>query len=155
MRLSSPARFAPLVFLLAFAGNAGCENKHIGRPCELNVKDDGGDRGAGATSTINDQALECPTRICILPPGEKTTDTGPYCTSDCSSDDDCADGETRGSSGTDKRCKTGYACAVATTVGDFCCRRMCICHDFVETPVGGFQTPAVCRPGQTSCKNVK
>lgn len=152
MRLPSAVRLAPLAFLLMLAGNLGCEDKHIGRPCELNTKDDGGDPGAGATSTINDQALECPTRICIQPPGELSTDTKPYCTADCSSDDDCSDGETRGGAATDKRCQKGYACAVATTVGDFCCRKMCICRDFVEMPN---PSPAVCRPGNTTCKNVK
>jgi hypothetical protein len=33
---------------------------------------------------------------------------------------------------------------VPTTVGDFCCEKMCVCRDFVYEPQGGFQTPAVC-----------
>jgi hypothetical protein len=155
--LSSRPRLSltPFPFLVALllVANLGCEDKKIGRPCELTVTDDG---GTGASATINDQALECPTRICLTPAAVKTTDTTSLCTADCESDDDCEDGESRDKSdSTDKRCSTGFSCAVATLAGDFCCRRMCICRDFIDIPVGGFKTPAVCMPGMSTCVNVR
>jgi hypothetical protein len=117
---------------------------------------DGG--GSGTTATINPEALECPSRICLLPGAEKTTDTTSLCTADCQSDDDCSDAETgpRNSS-TDHHCETGFACIVPTTVGDFCCRRFCACKDFLNiNPMTGYQIPKVCQSGSgnTSCKNV-
>src|SRR5437588_11320791 len=39
---------------------ARCDPKALGRPCDLGVADTGS--GAGATATINDQVLACPTR---------------------------------------------------------------------------------------------
>ena len=52
-------RLAPLLMTLGVLASAGCEDKAIGRPCDLLV-----DAGANKT-TLNPQALECPTRICV------------------------------------------------------------------------------------------
>ena len=85
--------------------------------------------------------------------------TTSLCTADCSSDDDCADGELRVSSDTgDTRCQTGFACKVAETVGDFCCRRLCVCKDFLLKTPGGYPTPEVCMStpaNKTNCKNIQ
>ena len=35
-------------------------------------------------------------------------------------------------------------CMVPITVGSFACQKMCVCLDWLNVPVGGFQTPAVC-----------
>jgi hypothetical protein len=45
---------------------------------------------------------------------------------------------------------------VATTVGDFCCERLCVCKDFVDTTRMGYNaTPEACLPGPTQiCPNV-
>src|SRR5581483_1232277 len=84
-----------LVVALAL-GSVACENKHIGRTCGLSVDPDAG-VGSGLTATL-DVALECPSRICILPAQESgPVTTTSLCTADCSSDDDCSDGERRGS----------------------------------------------------------
>jgi len=131
----------------------GCEDKHIGRVCDLDVQDAGAST-TGTTATINGQAVECPTRICVKPAADKGTNTQALCTSTCSSDDDCADGETT-SSASSGQCKTGFTCVVATTVGNFCCERMCLCKDFIDTTRTGFnKTPTVCMPGQSMCQNV-
>jgi hypothetical protein len=154
------ASVAPLVLgaLFAALASSGCEDKHIGRVCDLNVTDDGGaPTGTATTATINSEALECPSRICILPGNEKNNmDTGALCTADCSSDDDCSDGETGPKGNTsDHHCESGFACMTATVVGDLCCRRFCVCKDFVTEPQGGFQPPVVCQSGHGStCKNV-
>jgi hypothetical protein len=151
---------APLALLVAAAAFSvlafGCDDKHIGRLCDLNAGD--ADAGAsGTTATINPEALECPSRICLLPGMEKTTDTTSLCTADCTSDDDCsnAEGGPRNSS-TDHHCETGFACIVPTTVGDFCCRRFCACKDFLNiNPMTGYKIPEVCQSGSGStCKNV-
>jgi len=127
------------------ARGASCENKHIGRACTLSVDPDAGTSG-GSTATL-DVGLECPSRICMLPAREAffadTPLTTSLCTADCSSDDDCADGELRSSSNP-AGCKGGFACKVAETVGDFCCRRLCVCKDFIG------KTPRVATPLRTS-----
>jgi hypothetical protein len=142
--------------MLAALGTAGCENKHIGRTCDLDV-DGGVDGGSATQATINPEALECPSRICLLPAAQTTTDTTAFCTAGCSSDDDCSDGETgpKGSQ-TDHRCETGFACVVATVAGPFCCQKFCVCKDFTgPPPSGGFPFPADCIPHTGStCQNV-
>ncbi len=146
---------ASLSFVLTLAvvglASSGCEDKHIGRPCDLSAQD-AGVSGTGNNATINSQAVECPSRICLQPAADKNIGSvKPLCTADCSSDDDC-DGETGGKGS--GLCTTGFVCMVPTTVGDFCCRKMCVCKDLVEIPTGGFKTPEVCKPGQTMCHNV-
>ena len=121
---------APLALALLFF--AGCPEKHIGRPCDLgtdNVPDP-------TTITINPQALECPSRICILPTQGLTTDTKPFCTDSCSNDDDCSDGEKRGSSPEDRRCNTGFACRTVIPKlanNPLSCKPVCVCKDFLST----------------------
>jgi hypothetical protein len=135
--------------------DAAADPLHIGRPCQLGVDDDAGTPG-GPIATITSPALECPTRICILPGAEKVTDTSASCTASCTSDTDCANGELGDPNDpSDPRCKGGFVCAVATTAGDFCCRKLCICVDFVNVPAGGFQTPASCTPDAgNTCQNI-
>ena len=150
-----------LLVVAVVLGGASCENKHIGRKCLLSVDPDPGNSG-GTTATI-DVGLECPSRICMLPAREAFQApplTTALCTADCSSDDDCADGELRNTSDTsDTRCQTGFACKVAETVGDFCCRRLCVCKDFIgKTPAGGYPTPEVCMStpdNKANCKNIQ
>jgi hypothetical protein len=156
--MSSARRQAPLAFafavMFAALGLGGCENKHIGRLCELGAGSVDG--GTGSTAIISSPALECPSRICILPGAEKDPgSTGSLCTATCSSDDDCSDGETVSATATgDPHCKTGFACMVPTTVGPFCCQKMCVCRDFVTEPMGGFPTPQACMSGAGECQNV-
>jgi hypothetical protein len=152
--LTSAPRILAVTFVAALAlTSAGCEDKHIGRPCDLSVKD-GGLPPSGNTATINSQAVECPSRVCLLPAADKTSNVGALCTADCSSDEDCEDGETSSDMSTG-RCNTGFVCAIPTTVGDFCCRKMCVCKDLIDTSGNVYQqTPEVCKPGQSTCKNV-
>jgi hypothetical protein len=159
-RIRPARRFAshiplPLLLLLAMVASSACENKHIGRPCELAITDDGGSSGGGTNATI-DVGLECPARICLLPAAEQTAPgTTSLCTADCSSDDDCADGELRNRSDpTDFRCVSGFTCQVAVTVGNFCCRKLCVCKDFV---IPTTKRPAVCDPtpaNKANCQNI-
>jgi hypothetical protein len=143
---------AVVLFGVVLLLGAGCENKAIGRPCD--VQSDAGSMQA----VFNGQALECPSRICIKPSREQnvaTTDTSPYCTAECSKDSDC-DGERRDpSNGKDRRCKGGFVCGVGFEVGPLCCKKICLCRDFL-TQSGGLQTPASCdkSKGISTCQNL-
>lgn len=150
--------FAPLLLLLV-AGNFSCEDKHIGRVCDLQI--DAGVTGSGSSSNaVLNTALECPSRICLLPANARGVNTTSLCTADCSSDDDCSDAETRDkSSSSDLRCQEGFTCTVAATVGDFCCRKLCVCRDFLNIPAtGGIVPPAVCAStpaNKAQCQNIQ
>lgn len=140
--LPSSSRLLPLVrrfSLLAVLAGASflsaCEDKHIGRPCGIGVQ-----MSTDPTvATVNPSALECPSRICLLPAQERMAQmppTGPLCTDECSSDDDCSDGETRNTSDpTDKRCVGGFKCRRVIPnleSNPLSCKRVCVCLDFLN-----------------------
>ncbi len=85
---------------------------------------------------------------------------GAFCTAECSSNDDCADAESGSKNDGTTKCKSDFVCMVPTTSGPFCCQKMCVCHDFVIEPKGGFQTPTACKPPGSggpmppTCENV-
>ena len=145
--ISPTARsFALLALALAMFGLGGaCEDKHIGRTCELGTMPMGGT--SGSIATVSSPALECPSRICLLPGAEtgNTQMTGPLCTATCESNEDCEDGETGPKNDpNDAHCENGFVCMWPTTVGNFACQRFCVCRDFVAEPPGGFRKPTVC-----------
>ena len=112
---------------------AGCPDKHLGRLCEIPI--DGGVTMQPPTNfSINSLALECPSRICIKPANLTGVDTTSLCSEECSTDDDCADGEKRVSEKEDpmdRRCKTGFACRtpIPKLEGSqyYPCKRLCVC----------------------------
>ncbi len=149
-------RRLPLVAFMAVAAlvSTGCEDKAIGRVCD--VQADGGTLQA----LFNGQALECPSRICLRPAKDNTVpnavNTTALCSAECSKDSDC-EGETRDkSNGKDRRCEKGFVCGVAFEVGPLCCKKLCICKDFVTIPQGGLPKPASCDPekSQSTCPNL-
>jgi hypothetical protein len=153
------------VLVLGGVGTTGCEDKHIGRPCELGA--DAGTTGAsgGSIAIVSSPVLACPSRICLLPQdvlGAASLGDGPTCTATCSSDDDCSEAETtsKGNS-SDTHCKGHFYWGVATTSGPFCCQKFCICNDFIGEPGGGAQTPTACLsasaggPNPKTCVNVQ
>jgi hypothetical protein len=127
-----------------------CEDKAIGRLCDVQAADAG-----NLQAVFNGQALECPSRICIKPAYQQTASvdkgTAAYCTAECSSDSDC-DGATRSGTG-DKKCSGGFICAVAFEVGPLCCKKLCVCKDFVDPKVG-LPTPASCNKNVSTCQNL-
>jgi len=135
--------FALAALALTMFAMGACEDKHIGRLCELGTTPTGG--STGQITIISSPALECPSRICILPGDQKGTTRGSLCTASCEDNSDCEDGET-GPVGdpNDKHCETGFACVWQGNVGNFPCQRFCMCRDFVYEPMGGFQKPADC-----------
>jgi len=145
--MTRPFAAEMIVFGAFWLAAAGCHSTHVGAPCSLDVP---GDAGAPPeTATINPTAPECPGAICVLPASDAVTGTGPLCSADCSTDSDCSDSETTHDLA-NPRCKSGFACAVLTTVGPFCCRKLCACRDFFSGPI---ETPLACMPGG-GCPNV-
>ncbi len=140
------------------AGFLACNPNSIGRPC---VNPEG---SAVQGTQVSSPALECPSRLCLIQPGQLGSDTDggsrATCTAECQSNGDC-DPETN------KFCKAGFACAIASTAGPFCCRKLCVCRDDLVPGVnldpidGGVQIPHSCDPltysaGQVpQCPNVK
>jgi hypothetical protein len=143
-------------------GLFACNPNSIGRPC-INP----GGQAVGGTQ-ISSPALECPSRLCLIQPANASTgNTGAgdggaayraTCTAGCNSNSDC-------SPETNAQCQDaagnplGFVCAVATTGGPFCCRKICICRgDLVQgvnvDPDGGVVTPFVCNAANGStCPN--
>ena len=141
--LSSAVFAASLLSLTV--GLGGCEDKAIGRVCELTAAV-GNQNGA----VVNGQALECPSRICLRPAVDiahkaETVDTTSLCSAECSKDSDCDGGETRAAGKMlDHRCKSGFVCGVAQVTGSFCCKKLCMCKDFLVIPASGLETPSAC-----------
>jgi hypothetical protein len=127
----------------------------FGTVCETGVAIGG---GAGAVTVISSDAAECGSHVCLLPGAEKDPrGTGALCTVACNSNTDCVAGVIGDRNDpNDHRCKGGFVCATPTTVGDYCCQRMCTCADFITVPAGGFTTPPACTSGAASaCANVR
>lgn len=144
-------------------GLLACNPNSIGRPCV----NPGGQAVKG--TQVSSPALECPSRLCLLQPPNASTgnvgtgqsdDGGTYratCTAQCEDNSDC-EAETK------QYCKEGFACAVATQAGPFCCKKICICRgDLIKgTNVddeGNVLTPHSCLPEvqaqNHTCSNVK
>jgi hypothetical protein len=130
-----------------------CKNDQgVGKTCDLGDSADSPSRTA-----INSNASECQTGVCLkvaLDPSKASVDppTGATCSAECSSDSDC-DGELRDSANpADTRCKSGFACGVPFVVGPYCCKRYCMCRDFLGS--AGATTPAACQgpDARTTCQ---
>ena len=119
-----------------------CSGEPVGRLCDL------GTLMPEATEVVvASPSLDCVSRTCLrypaqrdLPPGSRPL--GPndgLCTSECQSDEDC-------DRVPESPCITGFTCGIAVTVGPFCCRKFCICKDYVVVPeaTGELGTPAAC-----------
>lgn len=159
-----------LLFCTLLAGVVGvafvaCNPNSIGRPC---VNPQGSDvRG----TQVSSPALECPSRLCLISPananhtepvlGDGGTQPVAVCTAECNNTGDC-DPETH------KYCTQGFTCAIVTTAGPFCCKKLCVCREDLQPGVnqdpidGGTIIPHSCDPatyaqggGTPTCPNVK
>ncbi|MDX2023634.1 MAG: hypothetical protein SF187_25575 [Deltaproteobacteria bacterium] len=119
----------------ALLGTSACEDQAIGRTCKVLAST------TETSGVFNDQALECPTRLCIQPSydqGVVNSGTSAFCTAECSKNSDCDEAETRDKNNTnDKRCTQGFACAQPFVVGPLACKKMCVCKDFVKVDAKG------------------
>lgn len=129
---NSSSFFLLLMVAVGVSSAAGCADKHIGRPCETGLPVEGN------TAKVSDQALECPSRICLLPAlavSPQMPPTGPSCTDYCNGDDDCSDGEARNGTTNPNGCKNGFACriAIGKLENPLACKRVCVCKDFLTS----------------------
>ena len=129
-------------------GAVACGGEPVGRICFIGV-----DAGNETQAIIASPALECPSRQCLHQPLQGQLPEGSQfaalCTADCEADDDCEKVP-------ESPCVNGFTCAVPVVVGPFCCRKMCICKDYLVIPDGGVPLPAACDPGNAdnTCCNL-
>jgi hypothetical protein len=144
LRTSVLAAF--ILAALALLGNTGCEDKAIGRPCDVLTD------ASLVQGVYNSEALECPSRICLKPIAQTnasmpTPPTTSYCSASCSQDSDC-DGQTRDPKNSlDTRCATGYTCGIPFVRGKICCQKLCLCKDFID-PKTYTPNPIACQGGE-------
>jgi hypothetical protein len=140
--------FGTLALALVAFGNTGCEDKAIGRPCDVFTGD------AGISQALyNPLAVECPSRICIKPAAVQgiSPDTTALCSAPCSQDSDCDPSQARACNQAtdpnckDYRCQSGFACAIPFITGPICCQKLCVCKDFYAG--SSITTPPACQGG--------
>ena len=134
-------------FLAALFLCAACSNNPVGNVCVIdgiNIDPAGADTeddNANTEVVVSSPALDCTSRTCLFQPNEGGAAGGvnvPLCSDFCDSSDDC---DREASS----PCQTGFSCEIASTVGPFCCQKMCICNDFLFIPESGDrEAPAAC-----------
>jgi len=112
----------------------------VGQPCNLTA-----DAGP-SQAVVNTASGVCPSSVCVKPVDQgfnpPSPPTGATCTAECNSDSDCL-GETRDSTNsTDTRCKNGFVCGIPFAVGPLCCKKYCMCRDFLSS--AGVSTPLAC-----------
>jgi hypothetical protein len=131
-----------------------CSGEPVGRLCDLGTA-----TPQAAEVVVASPSLDCVTRTCLrvplgreLPEGSKFPGgTNGLCTAECESDGDC-------DRVPESPCITGFTCGIAVTVGPFCCRKFCICKDYVVIPDSGeLAPPGACDPGNkdNSCCNLE
>lgn len=109
---------------------AACAGESVGRICDL-----GESTPSASEVVVATPSLDCTSRTCLrmplereLPPGSSMpTGTQGLCTATCEADDDCVRVP-------ESPCVSGFTCGVATTVGPFCCQKVCMCKDYVVVP---------------------
>lgn len=147
--------FVVLLLIVALGAvlGVGCTDNPVGRLCDLGT----------ATPQVSEvvvasPSLDCVSRTCLrvplsraLPPGSAyTTGNNGLCTAECSSDGDC-------DRVPESPCITGFTCGIAVTVGPFCCRKFCICKDYIVVPDSGeLAAPKACNAddGENACCNL-
>lgn len=149
----SGRRNVVLLGAILCAALVACTGEPVGRICDL------GTQAPAATEVVvASPSLDCVSRTCLrvplsreLPPGSSFPDgNNGLCTAECTSDDDC-------DRVPESPCITGFTCGIAVTVGPFCCRKFCICKDYVVVPDSGeLATPKACDPNNAdnACCNL-
>ena len=113
---------------------AACTGNPVGRICDLGTA-----LPEPSEVVVASPSLDCVSRTCLrvpksadhLPPGSVyPSGASGLCTAECQNDGDC-------SRVPESPCVTGFTCGVAVTVGPFCCRKFCICKDYIVLPQSG------------------
>ena len=129
---------AALGLLASLAGViTGCADSPVGRKCDL-----GEQTPQPNEVVVASQSLDCVSRTCLrypptrdLPPGSPPLEVNiGLCTAECNSADDC-------DRVPESPCVLGFTCAIAVSAGPYCCRKFCICKDYVVLPASGEAEP--------------
>lgn len=141
-------RLAVVLGLAAFVfGASACTSNPVGRICDLGTA-----TPEPSEVVVASPSLDCVSRTCLrVPKGKELPEGSIYpegnnglCTAECESDDDC-------DRVPESPCKTGFTCGVAVTVGPFCCRKFCICKDYIVIPDSGqLATPKACDANESA-----
>jgi hypothetical protein len=146
-------RLAAVLGLAAFMALGACTSNPVGRICDLGTA-----APAPSEVVVASPSLDCVSRTCLRVPLGRELPMGSIypegnvglCTAECEGDDDC-------DRVPESPCKTGFTCGVAVTVGPFCCKKFCICKDYVVIPdTGQLATPMACDSGEpkNACCNL-
>ncbi len=136
------------MLVLMFVPACSDHVKDIGAPCELGID-------AGANQATYNLSSRCSTGMCFEPVSTPSANmpmppTGALCTASCSDDSDCPGTSRNVSDPSDRRCASGFTCAVAFVKGPLCCQKLCLCRDFLG-PTGAI-TPIECQAAAaTTC----
>jgi hypothetical protein len=131
---------ALVVMLSIVALGAGCNDNPVGRICDLGTQTPGDQE-----TVVASPSLDCVSRTCLrevptraLPPGGvlPPANSG-LCTAECSTDDEC-------DRVPESPCVTGFTCGVAVTAGPFCCKKFCICKDYIDPAQNDVMTGVAC-----------
>jgi hypothetical protein len=120
-----------IVLAAAVLGGVACKENPVGRQCFIPTS--AADGGVPVT-IVGAPALECQSRTCL----HVANTTPDLCTGECEADDDC-------DTSPESPCMGGFVCMVPVVVGNFCCKKLCVCRDYLE---GGVvpTAPAACDP---------
>jgi hypothetical protein len=129
------SRLVATLAVVAALGAVGCNDPSVGRICDLGTATPQVDEAVVASPS-----LDCVTRTCLrvplgraLPPGSAyPSGNSGLCTAECATSDDCERVP-------ESPCITGFTCGVppGITVGPYCCRKFCICKDYIVVPESG------------------
>lgn len=123
-----------LVGVLAALFATGCPENPVGRICYIGI-----DAGTPLQNIIASPALECQSRTCLhMFDQDRALGESDLCTGECESSDDC-------DKVAESPCKGGFSCIVPVVVGPFCCKKYCVCNDYLPQGLdGGVPTPQSC-----------
>ncbi len=136
-----------LVVVLGLVLASACTSNPVGRICDLGTA-----TPAPSEVVVASPSLDCVSRTCLrVPLGRELPEGSMFpegnnglCTAECEADEDCERVP-------ESPCKTGFTCGVAVTVGPFCCRKFCICKDYIVIPdSGSLPTPMACDANQAN-----
>jgi hypothetical protein len=143
----------PVFVVLAALVLGACGGEPVGRICDLGVVDPG-----DMEAIVASPSLDCTSRTCLKvplrnpnpPDGSRYPEGRGLCTAECEGNDDCERVP-------ESPCVSGFTCGIPVVVGPFCCRKFCICKDYIVLPEDGQLTvPAQCdasNPDNT-CQNL-
>lgn len=125
------------VVVVALAFVVACGGDPVGRICDLGTA-----QPQTSEVVVASPSLDCVSRTCLRVPLSKDLPTGSVypdgtnglCTAECAADSDCEKVP-------ESPCVTGFACSVQVTVGPFCCKRFCVCKDYIVLPDDGSAIP--------------